>query len=362
VQQDKRSDEVITAIVGAMVTAPLNTSYATDKFTLPFALSSEMDEKTTAMGSVQKVCQTVLGYFYVRGNTTDGETLVFQTEGARALKASAATLNNTMSEMSVKRPGEDIRNRLIGKVHPTDVDDEATTLLYELDNEIYVDGGETKTFKFGFKDPQNKASRISAIEVVSPLVAGTHYRASIFQNTTKDDANSLLTITPTNGGNSSEWQIQNTGGVRVYINLVNIFGKGIYYYNPVTLIKESGSADKEESYDFFYLSDLNRAEGFMSRLLTRSSASTPEIETVTFFADASATLMDYAMDLDIGDRVTVQEAATGLNGQYTINNVSYTMETNGSLRVDWGLEPADTSSYFILNSSLLDGTDVLSPY
>jgi hypothetical protein len=250
----------------------------------------------------------------------------------------------------------------VGKVHPTRVDDEADTLLYEIDNDLYVDAGETQTFTFRFRDPANLATRVSALDVVTPLVANTHYRASQYQEKIAGDANALLSITDTNGANSAEWVIENTGGYRVFINLVNIFGRGIYYFNPVTLVKETGGADRETTYDFYYLSDSQRAIGFMTRLLARTSQDVWEVESVSFYADESATLMGYAMSLDIGDRVTIQEAATGIDNEYNINSVTYTLETNGSLRVNWGLEPADTNDYFILDSSLLDGADVLSPY
>lgn len=361
VQQDKRSDQIIDTVVDAMPVAPLNVNYATDKFSLPYALSGEMDEKTSSMAAIQKVCQTVLGYCFVRGNTTDGETLVFQREEQRAMTASAATLDNTMSDMVIKRSTDNMKNRVVGKVHPTRVDEDDTTLIYESDNDIYVDGGDTQTFTFRFKDPANLATRISAVDVQA-LEANVHYRASKWEGTSGNDANALLTITPANGANSAEWEVENTGGFRVFFNLINIFGRGIYYYNPVTVVAETAPADREVSYDFYYLSDSQRARGFLSRLLERVSESAPEVESVSFYADESATLMDYAMDLDIGDRVTLQEAATGLSGDYIINNVAYTIETSGALRVDWGLEPADTNDYFILDSSLLDGTDVLSPY
>ena len=362
VQQDKRSDQIIDTILDSMPAAPTNVTLDTDKFSLPFALSGEMDEKTTAMGAIQKVCQTVLGYAYIRGNITDGETFVFQREQSRAATASAATLTDTMTEIKVTRNTDRIKNHIVGKAHPVRVDDDAGTLLYELESDIYVDGGDTQTFTFRYRDPLNLATRISAIDVVTPLVADTHYRASKYEETSANDANGILTITDTNGGNSSKWVIENTGGYRAFINLVNIFGRGIYYYQPVEVVVESGSGDKSTTYDFYYLSDTYRAKQFLYRLHQRISADTSEVESLSFFADENATLMDAAMDLDIGDRVTVTETATGVSGEYIINKVSYTIETDGTLRCDWSLEPADTTDYFILDSSLLDGTDVLSPY
>jgi len=362
VQQDQRSDQIITTLLGAMSNATANTSITTDKMTLPFALSAEMDEKTTVMGAVQKVCQTVLGYFFVKGDATDGETAVFQLESERAAATSALTLDDTMSEMKLKRSTDQIKNKITGKIHPTRVDDEPTTLIYELDNEVFVDGGDTHTFTFRFKDPASKATRISALDVVTPLVADTHYRASKFEDTTYNDANGDLSITDTNGANSADWAVENTSGVRVFLNLINIFGRGIYYYNAIDVVASTGSADRETNYDFFYLSDQMIAAGFLHRLLERASSSDPDVESVSFYADENATLMNAAMTLDIGSCITCTETVSGIDNDYIINKVTYTFETNGALKLTYELERADENAYFILDSSLLDGTDVLSPY
>jgi hypothetical protein len=362
VQQDQRPDQIAQTLISALSTAPQTTSIETEDYSLPFALSSEQDEKTTVMAALQKLVQTSLGYVFVKGNTTNGETLMYQREKTRLSSASAATLTDTMTDMEASRNTNELKNRIVGKIHPTRVDDAATTLLYELDNEIYVDGGETRTFTFRFKDPANQAQRISALDVVTPLVADTHYRASALEDTTNNDLNGSVTITDTNGGNSAEWEIENTGGVRAYLNLVNIFGKGIYYYNPVEIVQETGAADREMVYDFFYLSDPVRARAFLQHLIRRTSSTAMNIKSVYFLADENSTLMGYAMSRDIGDRVTVVESATGISGDYIINHVTYSINTDGTLGCTWGLEAVETTSFFILNTSQLNGAHVLSPF
>ena len=362
VQEDQRSDQIVTTVLGNMSVSPASTSIETDKFSLPFALSSEMDEKTTAMSVLQKLCQTVLGYIYIRGNATNGETFVFQREETRANQSSSATLDNTMSELRTSRNADDLKNKVIGFVHPVRVDEDGDTLLYELDNEMPLDGGDTQNVTFKFRDPNNQAVRISAKDVVTPLVENVHYRASAYANTTEYDMSSSLSITPTVGGNAVEAELQNTGGQRMFINLINLFGNGIYYYNPIELYAETGDGDRPVTYDFYYLSDTYRARGFLSILLYRVTTEITHVESVAFLADYNATLMGYAMNVDLGDRVTITEAVTGLSDDYTINKVTYTIQTDGTLKVEWSLEPADTHSYFILDSSELDGADVLSPY
>lgn len=362
VQENKRSDQLVQTVLDNMSTAPASTSIETDKFTLPYALTSEQDERTTALSAVQKIAQTVLGYCYIRGNATNGESFVFQREETRAQQASVATLDNTMSTLRISRNADTLLNKVIGYVHPVRVDTDPTTLLYELDNEIQLAGGDAQKLTFKFRDPTNQAIRISAKDVVTPLVTGINYRMSAYANGILEDMNASLTVTPTVGANALEAQLANSGGQMGYINKFSIFGKGIYYYNPVEIYVESGDGDKPVTYDFFYLSDTYRAKAFLTALHYRSSTELTNVDTVSFLADYDATLMGYTMNVDVGDRVTITEAATGLADSYTINKVTYTIQTNGTLRVEWSLEPADTHTYFILDSSELDGTDVLSPY
>lgn len=363
VQENQRSDQVMQTVLSNMAIAPVNTSLDTDKFRLPFALHSEEDERTTAMGATQKICQTALAYAFVKGNTTDGETFVYEREETRASKVLRAALNDEMSVLKPSRSSDRVKNRLVGQIHPSRVDPDATTLLAFLENEIPLDGGGTQTIFLRFKDPNSQATRINAKEIVTSLIPDTHYRMSAFSNSNGGtDLTASLNVTVTAGGNTAIITLTNTIGTRGYVNKLDIFGKGIYLYNPVEIIVESGNADKQLNYDFYYLADPYRAKTFLVHLHSRASSDMTDIDSIAFYADANDLLMGYALLLDIGDRVAVIETATGLSGEYVINKVTYTIGQNRTLRVDWVLEPADAHSYFILNSSLLDDSDVLSPY
>jgi hypothetical protein len=361
-QENKRSDQLVDAVLDNIYDQPVNISLETGKFTMPYGLTTESDERTTALGVLQKICQSALGYVFIKGNTTDGETLVYESEETRSIRSSAATLNDTMSEMRINRRLDDVKNKIIGVIHPVRTDADSTTLLYDLEREFSIPPLTTITINLPFKDPQNLSERVSAKNVVTPLVAGTHYRMSSKSDTGSGDLNGSLTVTPTVGANSVKAQLQNTAAQTGYVDLIKIFGQGIYYYSPIELFKEGGDADKVLTVDFYYLSDIHRGGQFLIHLFNRASATTTVIESVKFYADIDSTLMGYAMSRDIGDRVTITESATGLNGQYSINSVAYTIEPNGSLGVEWGLEPGSTQTYFILNSSLLNGAHVLSPF
>lgn len=366
VQEDKRSDQLFQTIISNVPTAPLNTSIEVDTFATPLALHSEQDERSTAMSVIQKLCETFMLYAFVKGNSTDGETLCLQREYSRITSTPGATLDNTMSELKINADPDRDKNKIIGSIYPSRVDDGADTLLAELTQDYPLDAGDSREIELRFRDPDSMASRISGKNIVTTLVANDHYRMSAFEDTELDDMNSLLTITLTPGGNKVTANVENTGGVRGFINLIKVYGDGIYLYDPVDITVENGSGDKVLNWSFYYLNDHYRARDYLTVILRRKSSGFIEVESVSFLADANLTLMGYAMSLDIGDRVLLQEYMTGLNAEFTINKVTYTINPNGTLRVEWIPEFAESSvDFFTIQDPALgelNGTAVLAPF
>ncbi len=360
VQENQRSDQLVQTVLNNMAVAPVNTNLDTDKFVLPYALHNEQDEKTTAMGAMQKICQTALAYAYIRGDLIGGESFTYQREQTRAAAQISAVFADTMSGVRTNRSRDRIKNRLVGSIHPPSVDASPTTLLASLDNEIPIDAGGHQPITLRFKDASH--NRVNAKDIVTTLAPDTHYRMSTLANSGGNDANAKLNVSVVVGGNVVIIDIENTGSVRGFVNKLDIYGKGIYLYSPVEIVVESGNGDKQLNYDFYYLADPYRAITFLTHLHGRATSEVPDVESFFFYPGANPTLMNYAMTLDIGDRIYAAESVTLPGGEYIINKVTYTIQPNRDLRVDWLLEPADTHSYFILNSSQLNGADVLSPY
>ena len=366
VQEDKRSDQLFQTVINNVPTAPLNTSVEVDVFTTPLALHSEQDERSTAMNIIQKICQTFMCYAFIRGNATDGETLVFQREFSRITSTPGATLDNTMSELNTNDDPDREKNKIIGSIFLSRVDEGADTLLAELTEDYPIDAGDSKVIELRYRDPQGGANRISGKNIVTDLVPDEHYRMSAFADTELNDMNAMLGITFTPGGNKVSVEVTNNGGVRGFINLIKVYGDGIYLYDPVDISVETGDGDKVLVYDFYYLSDHYRARDYLTVILRRKSNGDISVDSVSFLADANLTLMGYAMDLDIGDRVLLQEYMTGLNAEFTINHVTYTLNTNGTLRVEWIPEFAESSlSFFTIQDPVLgelDADAVLAPF
>lgn len=366
VQQNQRGDQLMQTVLDNMDTAPLNSSLTADTFELELGLFGEQDERSTPMSAAQKICMTTLGYAFVRGNTTDGETFIYQKESERANQASIATFSDTMSTLDISSSVERRVNKLIGQYHPLRIDPEPDALLAELAADLPIDAGETITFEMRFRDPAGKSVRISALDVVTDLEADEHYKMSAYRDSGGNDMNDYLGLTVTAGGNSLHVSAENTGSVRGFLNKLDIYGRGIYLYEALSVTVESGAADKEQTVDFYYLSDYFRCKSFTEALQSRSSTEFPEVDSVSFYADANATLMGYAMSLDIGYRVTLEETATGLSHPYTVNQITYAIEPDQRLRVDMLLEYAGVyPDYFTLDDvtkGVLDSAYVLSPF
>ena len=362
VQESKRSDQVMQTILDNMSATPANSSLVTDTYTTQLALHTEQDERSTPMSATQKICQSALGYAYIRGDTTDGETFVFELRSTRVATTSAATLHDTMSELEISRGDKRFANKITGTYHPANVDSGASTILAGLLNEFELGAGETETITLRYRDPNNTAVRISGKDVVDPLVADTHFKMSSSSGDNGNDLNANLSSDITAGGNASDVEVTNSAGVTGYINKLNIVGNGVYQYEPGEVIIESGDANKAITYDFFYQDDYYKVKDLTTDLHTRTSSDITYVDSVSFYADASSALMSCAMSCDIGSRVTIEETATGVAGEYTINKVTYTIQTDSRLKVEWVLEHAQSYDFFQLDISGLDGTDVLSPF
>ena len=358
VQTGKRPDQLVSTILANMANSATNTSIATDTVTLSYALHSERDEKSTAMSAMQKVCMTALGYFFVSGDATAGETATYQMRHTRSSAALAATFSDTMSELRVVRSGKKMSNKVVAATHPAQIDSGANTLLATLVNEFQLDGGAIETITLRLRDPSGASARVSGFNFVTPLVADTHFKMSSASGDSGNDLNSNLALTLSAGGNTVEIELENTGVTRGYINKLDILGDGIYLYDPLEIVIESGSADKSLNYDFYYQDDYYVGKDFATAVHGRVSFEVSEVSGFAYFADADSTLMSYALTIDIGSRIMLSETATGISDEYFVNQVTWRILKDGRLKVEYLLEPASVVSFFVLDTDQLDDTGV----
>lgn len=364
-QVSQRADQVIATILAAMTRPPVATSYAAAQLEMPYSLDTTKDESTPVMSELNKLVLTDMGYLYLKGNTSAGGVLTFEDRRARENPpASAATLNDTMVTMKPRRPRDLIYNTVKVIVHPRIVDPDASSVLYTLDtsNPPAIAAGETITIIGQYRDPDQRAQRVGGVNLAAP-VATTDYTFGTGPGDGSLTAN--LSVTATSGGNSAIIQLQNTGAVTGYVTKLQIRGRGLYDYAPITYTTTDATSkatygERVLTLDLPYESRTHVAKSLGDLYLSLYKDPHYFVDGVEFIGNRSATLMGYALSIEPGAVVTLTETVTGINTAYFVNGVSYRLEPGGILHTAWVLAPVlDTGSYWILGTSTLGVSTIL---
>ena len=352
IQENKRFDELISTLISNSPTAPLSSSYAVDPSSSELAFHLEKDESNTLMNVAQKICQSTMGKLYLRGNATNGETLVYENRYARALSTLVGTLNNSMSAMKAPWNSGETYGAVKATVMPFTVDP-TQVVLASLESEISVRPGETVSVELRLRDPGGN-SRISGFDFVDPLVADTDYRVSSVSGNEANDMNAAVTITIDAGSNSVQASITNsTGVVTAYVNLLQVRGRGVYPYDVIDF--NFGTGSRVLTYSMPYMSNTSTGRAIGEAVYNRVTREMASIDGVSFYPDANATLMGYFMNLDVGSRVALIETATGVSAEYFINGYEIEIENGALLKMTWVLVSAEADGELFILDDVVKG-------
>jgi len=364
--ENKRIEEVVALLLAAIPVAPLSTDYGTGTDTFPYAFDT-LGTATRALTEFQKLALSEGGYIYIHHDDTYGEVLKVDGRYSRWERTSGVTLDNTMVELDTSY-GAQFANKLQVTANPREVDAAATTVLYSLPKAMSIAPGtdNTATFSGKYRDPTGGSKQVSGKDLVS-LVATTDYLMNSAEDGSGDDLTAYLDVSGcTYGANATEFVLVNTGTLTGYITKLQVRGKGIYFYDPqIVQVEDAALTASHGEYllniDQKYQDDVNASASAANYWLTRQKTPREDVLSVTFYPKYSSALMAAFLALDTGDRFTLSEDMTGLSAQdYFINGVNITINGERNITCQWIPSPlADNESYFILDTSLLDSTDVL---
>ncbi|HEB27813.1 MAG TPA: hypothetical protein ENI05_08570 [Porticoccus sp.] len=373
VQLAKRDDQLLTTLLAAMPLTPLTQSLATGPETYAYAFHNFKDEDAYAIGVMQSISQSGLSYMYVQSDATYGQTFVYEGRDTRENKANdppSLTLSDSMSGVRVFHDENKRVRKVTIHVVPTRVDPAATTVLYSIDNEITLNSGASKTFVAYYRDPDEEATRVAGLSMVTPVV-DTDYKFSSVSGSGNDfnaDLEVLIGDAGEFGGNSAVVTVTNNNVATGYLHFFRLRGKGVYQYDISSKSVEDTTQTRGVELDFtlVYNGDLDAAAIFAQLLLDQWKDDQPFLDGVEFVANRSADLMEAAITGDIGDLVTIKETQTGVSGNFFIQHRNITISQKSEhVLVRWQLIPASTASLFeawILDSatrSQLDSTTIL---
>jgi hypothetical protein len=358
VQTDQRGDEVVSTVVGNMPTAPQSTNYGTGIETLAYSLQSEDDGKTKPLSVFQKITQSDMSYIYRKGNTTNGETLVYETRRQRENNLTpVATLDDTMVELSAVRNLDTLYKQVNVVNRPVEIDDYATTVLATLQKELEIPPGQTRTFILRYRDSTERAQRVSGTDIVNPLIADTDYKFSSLPDSELGDMNADLDITVAPGGNTIEiTAINNSARRSGYLNPCQVRGRGIYQYDDVTSTAVPATVVGSQVLQFAqpYLDNPVSGERFARWIATHWGAATTQIATCEFVANSSAALMTAAATVEIGDCVSITETVTGIDKKFHVMGIELTLDYGKLLYCSWILQRTDETVYAKVDAATVD--------
>jgi len=342
IQATKRVDQVLPTVLAKVPIAPRATSYGTGQETFDSVFNTDMGDRMTVRSILEKLALNEYGYIYVKGDTTGGETFRFDNRHARMLTASTdsiLTLSSDLGELEIEYTREKIKNVVRAKVYPLDVDSDATTVIWANQVSFSIDTGATMTMQVAFRDPST-GQRISAADVVNPLEAGVDYDFGSGDGSPVSDMTASLSIVATVGGNTATLALTNAAGSPGYVNMLQLRGKGIYSYDPITAeSRDSDSvAQRGElvlSFDLKQHDSPNKGQAWAHYIRGKMDTPTKIPRSVKFVANTSSDRMVAVLVGEPSSRFVLNHGLTALATDYFINGLELELTYGRILTCNW---------------------------
>jgi hypothetical protein len=370
VQTSKRSDELLTLLLGLVTRTPTATLIDFGADIYPYAFDNALDAEQSLMSELQTLVVCEQGYLYI---LRDG-TLVFQSRHRRPnVFAIAETLTDAdIFDLDTGRGREEIVNKATVVSHPRHVDPDATTVLYTCPDVPSIPRGVSQEFNALYRDPTAKATRVGCVQLTSP-VATTDFTFNTQDDGLGTDITAQLTVTVLdNGGqgsaNSATVQVSNAGPLDGYLTKFQLRGKGIYDYNTAQMTSESAASiteygENSTTIDMPYQSDSTVAGDVAAYIVQQGKGLLTQISSVTFCGNQEERLMRSALQVDIGDKIELSETMVGTAGivppgetlpvvvtKFFIQAVGLRIQED-VIWCTWTVTPADAFTYWVLDKT-----------
>jgi len=344
VQATKRGDELLTELLAATTKQPPATDFDQGDQTFSYAFDEVRDGQTT------------------RGDSDIGGTLVFESNTHRAgttdifFSMDDDGDSDDYDNLVLEESEQLIYNNIRGWAYPRTVDSDASAqVLWALQESVTVPAGETVTIIGEYRDSDNPDVRIGGLDIITPTSDDWAFSAG---------ADSDWVVSATIGGNATEFDVTNNTGGSADITKLQARGKRVLTYEPV--LAEAEDADSIAEYgdrnlriNMPYESNVNNVQSLVDSILSEYKDPRVRARTVTFTANRNDAMMRAALGGEPGKRISLVDSVNGVAGDYFIQGVSLNIERGGLMRTTWYLLDATAVSYFRLDVSSLDGSDVL---
>jgi hypothetical protein len=373
VQANKRGDEVVTSTVALMPIAPLATSYNTgvNTFTTVFDINAR---NARAYNEFAKVSLSEMGYIYLKKDATYGETLVFEgahyRNGLRALKtftASGGTVTASFSNnmLDLDAPyGENVINYMTATAEPRRVSD-AEEVLFQTDTWVMINPGQTVELKGYYTNP-NGGGSVYGQDMVDP-VATTDYLMNTAADGSGGNITADLVVVTGYGSDGFTHQLTNNNASVGFVRPFQCRGYAVYADTPLESIAQSSASIDDYGYHTDYITmryqqtiDYGKAEA--EKIVDEEKEPRTKLNSVSFCANVSTTMMQAFLNIDIGDLIEITESHTGVDGWYYVQGVQFDILPGRVIMFTWILKQTYnlTSGLSLVSCEFSDaGTDSL---
>jgi hypothetical protein len=364
-QEDVDWVAVTTALIAQMPMAPVSTSYQGGSETYPYVLDTSALAQQSVLAEFRKLAGSEHGLIYIKA---DGTLRLEDRHYRMSVGSSAWTLTDAEYQaLELPSTRDDIINTVRVTTHPKVVDAVANVVVYDQANTIIFTAGETKILMGSFRD-QDTGDPIGATDIQAQ-VSGTDYVANTLADGSGSNVSSSFTVVVETGSNGVRFTVTNATAAVAYLLTLRLIGKGIYDYGR-TIHDATDTAsitthgEHVVDFDMPYQAQDAIGQAAAAYILAKYKDPLTHVRAVTV-AGRTAALLTQLLTRDISDRVTVSETVTGVNDAFFINGIDLRVEPAGFLIARYVLSPTDdpaTGSYFLIDTSSINGADVLAPF
>jgi len=352
-ETSKDVGEVVQLVINNMPLAPLSTNFYAGASTFD-AVFDTTRSSTRALAEIGKAVMSEWGYVYIRRSSSSDEILTVEGRNTRnATPTSMATISNSFRDAAASYNASKY-NRVKATVYPR-TQDTGYVDLFVLERKIYINVGDTATIDVTYTDPTDANRRTAGIDMQTP--ASGDYTFNSAEDGDGDDLTANMSVTATYGTTGAHYSLQNTGARAGWVVYLRARGIGIYSEEPVSYTAEDATSIAEIgpyllNIDMKYQSSIYIAKDFADVILSRYKAlNNTSLDSITLVANKSITMMDYFLDVEPGDAVTITEDVTGTTSElYYVNGISFEIAPGPLVKFTWHLKQAelDQGQYWLL--------------
>lgn len=332
--------------------------------------------QTRALTEFGKVAYSEPGSIYLRKDTLNGETLVFensqhwnglkeldqiptpasssgkllqengdyllQESGYKILLNQIQSLNfNDLTIDEETEHGEQVINRFTAIANPRKVDTTAQ-VLFTLNEPILIGSGQTIVIRGTYADPSGGLPiNANPTDMITPVATTDYLVNTLSDGSGTNLTSSLVLVDITYGSEGFTHTVKNNSSNTGYITKWSPRGKGIYQYNPIEHVEtnsDSISSDwgtQPESINQAYQTQLVQGTLFGKQVIFEYSEPQQILTKIHFNPNSSPELMSAFLNGDVGSYFPVTITNKNIDENVAVRGVQFTLNTGGIIMCTW---------------------------